>query len=85
MRYTLLYIYIGIMMLFGSLAAKAQGEARDANVRVSFYNTVSKESTYRMVMYALFKTENKANQVRTVLELKNHGVRDALQNAISRI
>lgn len=68
MRNTLLYIYIGIMTICFALKAHAQGEAMDANVSVSFINTVDKKVSYRTVQYALFKTTNKANIVRAVLE-----------------
>lgn len=67
MRYTLLYI-LGVIITLLPMTAKAQGEAMDANVSVSFFNTVDKKESFRAVQYALFKTENKANQVRTVLE-----------------
>lgn len=44
----------------------AQNEAVDANAHVVFETAGEKE--YRTVQYALFKTENKANQVMQILE-----------------
>ncbi len=67
MKRTLSYISIcALFLMLGNIVAKAQGDAMDANVHISF--ETSGQKTYRTVQYALFKTSNKANSVMKSLE-----------------